>query len=279
MKGLYISMKKTFKAFQAFTLAEILISLTIIGVVAALTISNVMINTNAVHSKTALKKAIMSLNQAILTNATEDGFDCSETIGGIGEQSSLYNIIETRLQGRALTANADTDERWFIYANFISTPADVSQSDIVAAPVISDEEVIYPYTPDGAANYQTRYYTLPDGMTLIMPPNMVSCGNPRLLNSTGIPTVFTANANTACIGFLDINGSKGPNQVIGCATKPDEVEEDANEYILPQPGAPRVCEIKEKAITDVYPILFFNDGVHPATYAAMTVYKDAMEEN
>ena len=268
-------MKKTFKAFQAFTLAEILVSLTIIGVVAALTVSNVMINTNASHAKTALKKAITSINQAIMINATEDGFDCAETVS-TGEQT-LYNIIETRLQGRALTANDTTDDRWFIYANFIAMPTDVSQTDVAAAPVVSANEVIYPYTPNGTANYGTRYYALPDRMTLIMPPNMVSCGNPRLLNSGGIPTSFTANANTSCVGFIDINGPKGPNQVVGCETRPSDVASNANEYILPEPGAPRVCEVREKSITDVFPIVFFNDGVHPATYAAMSVYMDASE--
>lgn len=277
MKGLSNSMKKMHKKYSAFTLAEILVSLTIIGVVAALTISNVMINVNAAQARASLKKAISSLNQAILTNATEDGFDCAETIGA-GEQS-LYDIIETRLQGRALTANDDTDERWFIYANYISSPVDVSQTNMVAEPVVSEEEVIYPYAPDGSHDYRTRYYSLPDGMTLIMPPNMVSCGNPRLLNNGGIPTTFTGNANTACIGFIDINGSKGPNQVVGCEARPADIEADANEYILPEPGAARICEIKEKGITDVFPILFYNDRVFPATYAAMSVYMDALQED
>ena len=112
-----------------------------------------------------------------------------------------------------------------------------------------------------------------------MPANMASCGNPRLLNSSGIPTTFTPNANTSCIGFLDINGSKGPNQVIGCERKPDDFASDANDYLLPSPGEPKVCDIKEKSVTDVYPILFFNDKAYPATYAAMSVYMDAMEED
>ena len=264
-------MKKTFKAFHAFTLAEILVSLTIIGVVAALTVSNVMINTNAAHARTALKKAVATINQAIMLNATEDGFDCAETIG-TGEQS-LYNIVETRLQGKRLMGA----DRWKIYANFIGSPADFSQSDNVLAPSISNAEVVYPDVETTLND--TRYYSLPDGMTLIMPLNMVSCGGPRLLNSGGIPTTFTANANTACIGFVDINGSKGPNQVVGCEARPSDVSTDANEYILPEPGAPRVCEIKEKSITDVFPILFFNDRVYPATYAAMSVYMEATAED
>lgn len=270
-------MKILHKKSSAFTLAEILVSLTIIGVVAALTVSNVMINTNAAQAKAALKKAIANLNQAIAVNVAEDGFDCAETIG-VGEQS-LYRIIESRLQAKEITANANVDDRWMIYANFISEPTDVSQLDEVAAPIVTSKygEVIYP--KNETIPYSTKYYSLADGITLIMPANMASCGDPRLLNRGGVPTTFTENGNTACIGFIDINGAKGPNQVIGCESQPEDVAEVANEYILPTPGELKVCKIKEKSVTDVYPVLFYNDNVYPATYAAMSVYMDAKKED
>lgn len=48
-----------------FTLAEVLITLVIIGVIAAMTVPTLMNNTNAQEFRSALKKAISSLNQAI----------------------------------------------------------------------------------------------------------------------------------------------------------------------------------------------------------------------
>ena len=51
-----------------FTLAEVLITLAIIGVVAAMTIPSVIINTNQQEYKTGLKKAVSVLNQAITMN-------------------------------------------------------------------------------------------------------------------------------------------------------------------------------------------------------------------
>jgi prepilin-type N-terminal cleavage/methylation domain-containing protein len=56
-------MKKRF----GFTLAEVLITLGIIGVVAAMTIPTLMTNTTASQFKTAYKKSLSNLKQAILS--------------------------------------------------------------------------------------------------------------------------------------------------------------------------------------------------------------------
>ena len=47
-----------------FTLAEVLITLVIIGVIAAMTVPTLMNNTNAQEFRSALKKAISVANQA-----------------------------------------------------------------------------------------------------------------------------------------------------------------------------------------------------------------------
>ncbi len=50
---------------KAFTLAEVLITLVIIGVIAAITVPTLMNNTNAQEYRSALKKAISAANQAL----------------------------------------------------------------------------------------------------------------------------------------------------------------------------------------------------------------------
>ena len=65
MKGIF--MKK------AFTLAEVLITLAIIGIVAALTIPSVISNYQQQEFKTGLKKAVSVLNEAIQTNIAQEG--------------------------------------------------------------------------------------------------------------------------------------------------------------------------------------------------------------
>ena len=56
-----------------FTLAEVLITLMIIGIVAALTIPSVISNYQQQEFKTGLKKAVSVLNEAIQTNIAQDG--------------------------------------------------------------------------------------------------------------------------------------------------------------------------------------------------------------
>ena len=69
---------------NGFTLAEVLITLSIIGVVAALTLPSLMTNTGEQQYKTALKKGLNTLSEAGQMNMALDGFDYS----GIVEDST-----------------------------------------------------------------------------------------------------------------------------------------------------------------------------------------------
>ena len=60
---------------NGFTLAEVLITLAIIGVVATLTLPALMTNTQEQQSRTALKKGINTLTEAAQMNQAIDGFD------------------------------------------------------------------------------------------------------------------------------------------------------------------------------------------------------------
>ena len=60
---------------NGFTLAEVLITLAIIGVVAVLTLPALMTNTAEQQAKTALKKGINTLTEAAQTNQAIAGFD------------------------------------------------------------------------------------------------------------------------------------------------------------------------------------------------------------
>ena len=53
---------------RAFTLAEALMTLIVIGIIATLTIPSVISNHKALQYKTAYKKAIKTINEAISLN-------------------------------------------------------------------------------------------------------------------------------------------------------------------------------------------------------------------
>ena len=98
-----------------FTLAEVLITLAIIGVVAAMTIPSVIVNTNQQEFKTGLKKAVSVLNQAITmnialenvspTDLTADTYDVSKTDNLMGYLAQRLNIIKSTILNNGASQN------------------------------------------------------------------------------------------------------------------------------------------------------------------------------
>ena len=80
---------------KAFTLAEVLITLMIIGIVAALTIPSVISNYQQQEFKTGLKKAVSVLNEAIQMNIQEDGETPYENSNLYAYLKRHMNIIKT----------------------------------------------------------------------------------------------------------------------------------------------------------------------------------------
>lgn len=80
----------------AFTLAEVLITLGIIGVVAAMTIPTLMNSTNQSEFKTGFKKIISTLNQAVTTNYALDNNDFT-LLGSGTTTNDIYGMFNTRM--------------------------------------------------------------------------------------------------------------------------------------------------------------------------------------
>lgn len=92
-----------------FTLAEVLITLGIIGVVAAMTIPTLMNQTNQAEFKTGFKKVVSTLNQAISMNVALDNTDFSLLATGTsGESGSVFNMFTSRMNVIKTTTGADT---------------------------------------------------------------------------------------------------------------------------------------------------------------------------
>lgn len=93
------------KKSSAFTLAEVLITLAIIGVVAAMTIPSVIVRTNQQEFKTGLKKAVSVLNQAVTMNIAMD----SETPEDMTSPDELFDYLARRMNVIKETAAGDDD--------------------------------------------------------------------------------------------------------------------------------------------------------------------------
>ncbi|MDO5437600.1 MAG: type II secretion system protein [bacterium] len=87
---------------KAFTLAEVLITLAIIGVVAAISIPSVISNSQQQEFKTGLRKAVSVLNSAITMNIALDGESPYENSDLFTYLQRHMSVLEstTRIQGK-----------------------------------------------------------------------------------------------------------------------------------------------------------------------------------
>ncbi len=96
---------------SGFTLAEVLVTLMIIGVIAAMTIPSLMQSTAQQEYRVAFKKAISMINQAVTLNYALDGRDATDYTG-----SDLIHLMTQRLNVMSMdgsTAMYTADGMWF----------------------------------------------------------------------------------------------------------------------------------------------------------------------
>ena len=167
---------------NGFTLAEVLITLVIIGVIAALTIPALINKTNEQDTVTSVKKAYTILSQAYQKTIAEEG----ETYVWLSDETDQ---IATETLGKLLVKHFNILENCGITTTGHCFP-----------------DVIYKrFNDDDHINFnQSTYYKLRlnDGMSLAI------CGWKDVHNTFG-ETLPLRNI----IGYynIDINGDKGPN--------------------------------------------------------------------
>ena len=240
---------------SGFTLAEVLITLGIIGVVAAMTIPNLIANTNGAKFRSQFKKTVSTLNQAGLMAQAQYDFDYAGTSQACGTTPAtdhpesvmtFCSILNGTLTGQT----------------YVGTVADLVRN-------ANGKEVEYTlvkkYTiPAAYTGYHA--YTLADGSIVAFDAAAFGCELPIGTQMTASVLKEAADDGTgggglkSCRGFIDVNGVTLPNKEVNCAgaattnvDKPCTVKNSANE------------------MTDVFPIVFHDATVEPASDAAKYV--------
>jgi len=165
---------------EAFTLAEVLITLGIIGVVAAMTIPTLISNTNGAQFKTAYKKALSTLNQAVLMNVAMDDTDFSGMVKDADKDSGI--TVEEFLKSRLQSANEITDS-YTALPTIAAYKANDDDSDNVT--VNNAADIVFAFADGTAFAY----------------------------NKT---TDAACTKEAPCYGYIDVNSESGPNQVVAC---------------------------------------------------------------
>lgn len=175
---------------NGFTLAEVLITLAIIGVVATLTLPALMTNTQEQQAKTALKKGINTLTEAAQMHQAITGVDfgsisSANTTTSEDDEQSLYRLLAERTQ---------MDLRKSVTAD----PTNMKMGQASAS-----------------GNFVVFFR---DGSALSFNPNntVTTARNAHALNGGQLGSTQEDGLPYGIAAIYDTNGTKGPNVLSNC---------------------------------------------------------------
>ena len=169
-----------------FTLAEVLITLGIIGVVAAMTMPTLMNSTQGAQYKAAYKKALSALSQAVTLNVALDEWSFADATGStpytVTEMlSSRMNVVRTEVG----TTNIKDAKG----ATYKAVKGSGSAQGVTADVTIANDNT-------------TLFFN--DGIMFTYPTDTSAC------------TKADGATPKVCTGFIDVNGVKAPNRIVQC---------------------------------------------------------------
>ena len=241
-------MKKT-----GFTLAEVLITLGIIGVVAAMTIPTLIANTNSQKFRSQFKKSISTLNQAGLMGEAQ--FDMN--YGGINAACGT-NKGEDRPDGEGTNVRAS-------FCALINGTL-TGHSYLTGTPYSAGYPKYAALTAASVAN--PAYVTLADGSMVVFPTG-APAANAECAMPVGETLANWLPTHLTCVGYIDVNGRTNPNMEVKCETVDDT-------KLLNADGVTTCTVPNDTAhMGDIFPVVFHDATVEPATNAAKAVLSTA----
>ena len=231
-----------------FTLAEVLITLGIIGVVAAMTIPTLIANTNGAKYRSQYKKTLSSLNQAVKMNIANHDFD----IGSAGQACNKTDNPETVMSVCAIFNGSLTGVTIFNYTNLKTPNNTLYYRDLYNKGTTSDTEI----KERGVNLY---YYQLKDGSFFAFhsPTTECSLGN-KTLEQRMTETEF----HRYCLGWIDVNGVSLPNKEVRCKDGKSHTRDISASCVVPN---------DPQHMADVFPVIFYDGTVAPGSAAARYV--------
>ena len=232
-------MKKSF----GFTLAEVLITLGIIGVVAAMTMPTLMNSTQGAQYKAAYKKALSAIAQGVTLNVALDGSSFADTVAGtVGSTAkpttgdSVASILSTRMN--VVNATTAADSGYGMTGQGTSATSSFPAVTATKECPADDDECV-----------PTVNVPAPDTFLFFNDGSMLTFKAADVAACT--MTSPTAADNKKCYGAIDVNGLKGPNKVVAC-------DASTGPCVVSNP-------------TDIYPVEFYDQTILPASDAARAV--------
>ncbi len=217
---------------KGFTLAEVLITLAIIGVVAAISIPSVISNSQQQEFKTGLRKAVSVLNSAITMNMALDGETPYDNANLFGFLMKHMAVMESTSDMRLRFANPGS----FGNAAFYTTDGmryeiRTGLTDGLSAPLYENSN-IKPCTKGAAGIYNDSA--------------SYACGG---CGSYGLNSNSDNTTKPPCLITVDVNGDKRPNPSnVNC--KSTTLCGSQNKYKLSDPKGTKLTDLFLVIITD-----------------------------
>ena len=225
---------------KAFTLAEVLITLMIIGIVAALTIPSVISNYQQQEFKTGLKKAVSVLNEAIQTNIAQEGetpYDNDDLFTYLQRHMS---VIKTEYKALNQGNGGGTSSNGMLYTT------DGMRFEFGSS---ADDNIVL-YESGIKINKTPRFRRWPDGSF-----GGFGSGNQANCGSYGLDKNIHNTTNPPCVVLVDVNGDKKPNPIFEERTLSFGNKGEFANYLYPAPS--------DKKLTDVFNILVTEEKAIP----------------
>lgn len=239
------------KTISGFTLAEVLITLGIIGIVAAMTIPALIANIQIIQYRSKFKKSVNILSNAARLAETQYGFNyagitsiCGSDIAAEKPDStmSICSLLNGTLTG-ATPYNSLTDIKM---KN--GTPYSYQGGSFLNG-------------EHGRTSNAFKGYMLNDGTIIAFYKDLGQY--PCTLDvGTQLQDVVSQQDMAQCVGFIDVNGTAPPNKEVSCSSGSNSISQNT-------------CIVKNSSqyLTDIYPIRFHDGIVEPASAAARYVLK------
>ncbi len=238
------------KKSLAFTLAEVLITLAIIGVVAAMAIPSVIANTNQSQFKTGLQKAVSVLNSAIKMNEALEGetpYDNEDLFEYLQQHMSVM-ASTTSLSWSPKYNNDDYSNNKAFYTTdgmrFEVPQKKISKKIHEKITVVNGVDVVQTGKDVQGDTIDFNNIATSSGETASTGQVTGYCG------SLG----FKPNSDTTkapCLILVDVNGDKKPTPKNSAATATSAGEV----YVYP--------DTKDRLIRDIFPIIITDDKAVP----------------
>ena len=246
------------KRLRGFTLAEVLITLAIIGVVAAISIPSVISNSQQQEFKTGLRKAVSVLNSAITMNMAIDGespYDNKDlfnylqrhmsvirSTGGLPWMSQFVAWDNSKYQGGRNGAFYTTDGMRFEFDDTRGSQQAITNglklhesNEHACFATISTIEGQFPNNPD-------VHYTPCGG-----------CGSLGLANNPNGTT------KPPCAILVDVNGDRKPTPQRAATS----VEECSKDPLCAKPQEYWIPTLDSNRVSDIFVILITEDRAIP----------------